>query len=307
MQTIRTPEEQFAHTQVAFPYEPRYIEVPDDDAGQLRVATYSAGPADGEVVLLLHGEPSWSYLYRHVMARLAHHGYRAVAVDLVGFGRSDKPTVVGDHTYARHVEWVRAAVVDGLGLSGVTLLCQDWGGLIGLRLVTESPELASRIVVANTGLPTGDHEMPAVWWTFRNAVESAEVLDVGRFVAAGCAKGLKEADRVAYDAPFVDEAAKVGPRAMPLLIPTKPDDPAAAANRTAWERLAAWDKPFLVAFSDGDPISGPMADIFRTAVPTAAAEPAVVIAGAGHFLQEDAGNELADAVADFIQRHPLAG
>src|SRR3954465_12759133 len=160
MQTIRTPEERFADTAKDFPYVPHYVDVSDGDGGQLQVATYSAGPEDGGVVLALHGEPSWSYLYRHVMRRLAERGLRTVAVDLVGFGRSDKPTEAADHSYARHVEWVREAVVDGLGLSAVTLLCQDWGGLIGLRVVTENPELAARIVVANTGLPTGDHPMP---------------------------------------------------------------------------------------------------------------------------------------------------
>jgi haloalkane dehalogenase len=303
MDVIRSSQDRFSATVAAFSYPPHYVDVADGDGGQLRVATYSAGPPDGETVLLLHGEPSWSYLYRHVMARLAERGLRSVAVDLVGFGRSDKPAAMADHTYARHVEWIREAVVDQLGLAGVTMLCQDWGGLIGLRVATESPELTSRIVVANTGLPTGDHEMPEIWWLFRQAVESAEVLDVGRFVAAGCANGLSDVDRQAYDAPFADEAAKIGPRVMPMLIPTTPDDPASAANRTAWERLAAWDRPFLVAFSDGDPITGPMADAFRAIVPTAAAEPAVVIAGASHFLQEDAGIALADAVADFIGRH----
>jgi haloalkane dehalogenase len=304
MDTIRTPEDRFTATREAFPYDPCYVEVGDSEGRQLRVATYSAGPADGEVVLMLHGEPSWSYLYRHVMARLAERGLRAVAVDLVGFGRSDKPVAVADHTYARHVEWIREAVVDRLGLSDVTLLCQDWGGLIGLRVVTETPGLAARIVVANTGLPTGDQAMPDVWWMFRQAIETAEVLDIGRFVASGCARGLSDDDRLAYDAPFAEEAAKAGPRAMPGLIPTAPDDPASAANRTAWTRLTEWDRPFLVAFSDGDPITGAMADIFRAAMPSAAAEPTVVIAGAGHFLQEDAGVELADAVADFIDRHP---
>jgi haloalkane dehalogenase len=304
MRTNRTLEERFSATVESFPYPPHYVDVADDDGGQLRVATYSAGPLDGDVVLMLHGEPSWSYLYRHVMTRLAERGVRSVAVDLVGFGRSDKPADVADHTYARHVEWIREAVVDRLGLSSVTLLCQDWGGLIGLRVVTETPDLAARIVVANTGLPTGDQAMPEIWWMFRRAVEAAEVLDIGRFVASGCGRGLSDADRVAYDSPFADEAAKAGPRAMPGLIPTAPEDVAAPANRTAWTRLTEWDKPFLVAFSDGDPITGAMADIFRTAVPSAAAEPTVVIAGAGHFLQEDAGVELADAVADFIDRHP---
>jgi haloalkane dehalogenase len=304
VETLRTPDDRFAPTTAAFAYEPRYVEVSDGEGGALRMATYAAGPAEGPVVLLLHGEPSWSYLYRHVMARLAGRGIRSVAVDLVGFGRSDKPSAMADHTYARHVGWVREAVEDGLGLSGVTVVGQDWGGLIGLRLATESPAFAARIVAANTGLPTGDQSMPEVWQMFRAAVEGAEVLDIGRFVASGCRNGLSDEDRQAYDAPFAEEAAKAGPRAMPGLVPTRPDDPASEANRTAWARLTEWDRPFLVAFSDGDPITGAMAGIFRSAVPTAAAEPEVVLTGGGHFLQEDCGVELADAVADFVERHP---
>jgi haloalkane dehalogenase len=304
VETVRTPEDRFAATEKTFPYPPHYVEVDDGEGGRLRVATYTSGPAGGEIVLLLHGEPSWSYLYRHVMARLAERGIRGVAVDLVGFGRSDKPASPADHTYARHVEWVREAVVDRLGLSGVTVVGQDWGGLIGLRLATENPDLAARVVAANTGLPTGDQAMPEVWQLFRQAVETAEVLDIGRFVAAGCRQGLSDDDRFAYDAPFPDEAAKAGPRAMPGLVPTRPDDPASAANRTAWGRLGGWERPFLVAFSDGDPITGAMAAILRSVVPTAAAEPEVVLAGGGHFLQEDCGVELADAIADFVARNP---
>jgi haloalkane dehalogenase len=303
MQTFHTPQARFAATLAAFPYPPHYVEVDDGDGGRLQVATYVSGPAGGDVVLLLHGEPTWSYLYRDVMARLAERGLRAVALDLVGFGRSEKPAAVTDHSYARHVSWVRQAV-ERLGLAGVTLLGQDWGGLIGLRVATEAPGLAARIVVANTGLPTGDHPMPEIWWLFRNAVDAADVLEVGRFVASGCAHGLDDADRLAYDAPFPEEADKAGPRALPGLVPTAPDDPAAAANRTAWQRLSEWQAPFLVAFSDGDPITGPMAELFRAAVPSASQEPEVVITGAGHFVQEDAGTELADAVADFVARHP---
>jgi haloalkane dehalogenase len=305
MRLLRTPEERFEATREAFPYDCRYVEVDSGEGERLRVATYAGGPDDGEVVLLLHGEPTWSYLYRHVMAGLVERGIRAVAVDLVGFGRSDKPSSPADHSYARHVGWVREAVESGLGLSAVTVVGQDWGGLLGLRLAVESPSLAARVVAANTGLPTGDLSMPDIWWTFRRAVESAATLDVGRFVEAGCVRGLADADRAAYDAPFPDEEMKAGPRAMPGLVPTSPDDPATTANRQAWERLRTWDRPFLVAFSDGDPITGAMAPVLRSSVPTAAAEPAVTIENAGHFLQEDAGHDLAAAVADFIGRRPV--
>jgi haloalkane dehalogenase len=276
--------------------------VPDGEAGTLRMAYVDTGPADGPVALLLHGEPTWSFLYRHVLRVLADAGVRAVAPDLVGFGRSDQPTAVGDHSYARHVEWTRALVLDHLDLRDVTLVGQDWGGLIGLRLVAEHPDRFARVVAANTGLPTGDRDMPAVWWEFRRAVEKAPVLDVGRLVASGCARGLDDAARAAYDAPFPDEASKAGPRAMPLLVPTRPDDPATGANRTAWEVLARWDRPFLTAFSDGDPITGAMAPILRRLVPGTAGLEHPVVAGAGHFLQEDAGEELGRIVAAFMGR-----
>lgn len=299
MDVLRTPESRFDDL-TAFPVEPHYTEVPDQDGGTLRMAWYAAGPPDGPVVLLLHGEPSWSYLYRTVMSRLAREGLRSVAVDLVGFGRSDKPARPQDHSYARHVEWVRSLVLDVLDLQDVTLVGQDWGGLIGLRLVGEHPDRFVRVVAANTGLPTGDHDMPPIWWTFRNAMVDAEVIDVGRFVASGCRRGLSDPDRAAYDAPFPDPSFQAGPRAMPLLVPTRPDDPATPANRTAWEALTRWERPFLTAFSDGDPITAAMGPILARSVPGAAGREHPVIADAGHFLQEDAGDELGAVIAAFV-------
>lgn len=299
METLRTTDERFDGL-VGFEHEPRYADVADGDGGSLRIAYVEAGPADGPVVLVLHGEPTWSYLYRDVIDVLSDAGIRSVAVDLVGFGRSDKPTELSDHSFARHVEWVRELAFDVLDLREVTLVGQDWGGLIGLRLVAESPERFARVVAANTGLPTGDVDMPQGWWQFRRAVEGAEVLDVGRLVAAGCLRGLADADRVAYDAPFPEESFKAGPRVLPTLVPTRPDDPAAEANRAAWEVLGQWGKPFLVAFSDGDPITGGAAPILRSLVPGTQGLLHPVIAGAGHFLQEDAGQHLGRVVADFV-------
>ena len=299
MDLVRTPEERFA----ALPgsaHEPRYVEVGSGDGGTLRVAYVEAGPADGEVVLLLHGEPSWSFLWRHVIPELTGAGLRVVAPDLVGFGRSDKPTDPAAYSYAAHVEWVREALFDRLDLTGVTLVGQDWGGLIGLRLVAEHPDRFARVVAANTGLPTGDFDMPEIWWQFRRAVEGAETLDIGRLVAAGCVHGLSEAARAAYDAPFPDESYKSGPRAMPLLVPTRPDDPATEANRAAWAKLQAWDRPFLVAFSDQDPITGAMAPVLKKLVPGTTGLDHPVITGAGHFLQEDAGQQLGRVVAEFM-------
>jgi haloalkane dehalogenase len=297
---LRTPEDRFSDLP-GFDHEPRYADVPDGEGGALRMAWVEAGPADGPVALLLHGEPTWSFLYRHVMRELADAGIRAVAPDMVGFGRSDKPAAVVDHSYARHVEWMRALVLDVLDLREVTLVGQDWGGLIGLRLVAEHPDRFARVVAANTGLPTGDFDMPEIWWQFRRAVEKAEVLDVGRLVHSGCVRGMAPEVRAAYDAPFPTEAHKAGPRAMPLLVPTRPDDPATEANRAAWAELSGWDRPFLVAFSDSDPITGAMAPILRRSIPGAGGLDHPVVEGAGHFLQEDAGDVLGRLVADFVR------
>ncbi len=306
MEIYRTPEDAFAS--IDWPRagtQTSYAEVADPDGGEpLRLAYVDVVPQgwadDGPVALMLHGEPTWSYLYRDVVDVVSAAGVRCVVPDLIGFGRSDKPLAVGDHTYARHVEWVRALLVDHLDLSAATLVGQDWGGLIGLRLVAEHPDRFAAVVVANSGLPTGDFDMPEIWWQFRHAVEKAPTLDVGRFVEAGCVRGLSDTDRTAYDAPFPTEESKAAARAMPTLVPTRPDDPATKANRAAWEVLQAWDKPFLTAFSDGDPITGAMAPILRKLIPGAAGLDHPTIENAGHFLQEDAGAELGAVVAAFL-------
>ena len=300
MDAYRTPGERFADLP-DFAWPASYAEVADGDGGTLRVAYVDAGPADGPVALLLHGEPSWSFLYRRVIAVLTDSGIRCVAPDMVGFGRSDKPLALEDHTFARHVEWMRELVLGHLDLREVTVVGQDWGGLLGLRLVAEHPDRFARVVAANTGLPTGDFDMPEIWWRFRRAVETAEKLDIGRLVASGCTRPMDEAVRAAYDAPFPEESYKAGPRAMPGLVPTAPDDPATPANRAAWQALTEWTKPFLVAFSDGDPIIGAMGPILQRSVPGAAGREHPVIENAGHFLQEDAGAELGAVVARFIR------
>lgn len=300
MDVYRTPDDRFAALD-DFPYEPRYAEV---DGGRLRMAWVEAGPADGEPVLLLHGEPTWSYLYRTIIPPLADAGLRVVAPDLVGFGRSDKPTDVTDHTYARHVEWVRELVFDVLDLQGVTLVGQDWGGLIGLRLAAEHPDRFARLVASNTGLPTGDHGMPEVWHRFREAVQGAETLDIARFVASGCVRGLDDTARRAYDAPFPDETSKAGPRAMPGLVPYAPDNPASEDNRRAWAALTTSNTPVLVAFSDSDPITGAMGPVLQRSLPGAAGRDHPTVARAGHFVQEDAGPDLAAAVIAFVRDTP---
>jgi haloalkane dehalogenase len=300
MKVLRTPQERFGGLP-GFGYSPRYA-----DVDGLRMAYVEDGPADGEPVLLLHGEPSWSFLYRKVMPVLADAGLRAIAVDLVGFGRSDKPAEPGDHSFARHVEWVRALAFDRLHLAGLTLVGQDWGGLIGLRLVAEHPGRFARVVAANTGLPTGDEPMPDVWLRFREVVRTNPALSVSRLVQSGCQTVLPPEVLAAYEAPFPDPAYAAAVRAMPELVPTSPDDPASAANRAAWRELATWDKPFLVAFSDRDPIPGSMAPVLRKTVPGAAGLDHPVLEGAGHFLQEDAGERLGAVIAAFVQAHPAS-
>ena len=300
MQTLRTPEERFAGLP-EFDYRPQYCDLDDGDGGALRVAWVQDGPDDGDPVLMLHGEPSWSFLYRRMIPVLTAAGHRVVCPDLVGFGRSDKPARREDHSYARHVEWMRALAFDVLELHRVTLVGQDWGGLIGLRLAAEHPDRFGRIVVANTGLPTGDVPMPEIWWRFREAIQNTPTLNIGWFVQSGCRRPMSDAVRAGYDAPFPDDSYCAGPRAMPSLIPTTPDDPAAPANRSAWAALRASPTPMLVAFSDGDPITGAMAPIFQREMRGAQGREHPVIRDAGHFVQEDAGEELAGHIVDFLR------
>jgi haloalkane dehalogenase len=297
MKVLRTPEERFANLP-DFSYQPRYAEL-----GGLRLAYAEVGPDDGDPVLLLHGEPSWSFLYRKVMPVLAAAGLRAIAPDLIGFGRSDKPTAVEDHSYQRHVEWIRAFAFDRLDLTNLTLVGQDWGGLIGLRLVAEHPGRFARVVAANTGLPTGDQPMPDVWLRFREVVRTASQLSVARLVQSGCQTTLPPAVLDAYGAPFPSADYMAAVRAMPNLVPATPDNPASEANRAAWTALSQWTKPFLVAFSDRDPITGGMAPVLKQAIPGAAGLEHPVIEGAGHFLQEDAGEELGRVIANFVANH----
>lgn len=300
MQKLRTPDERFADLP-EFPYVPSYSDIDDGEGGTLRVAWVSDGTDTADPVLLLHGEPSWSFLYHKMIPVLVAAGHRVICPDLVGFGRSDKPTLREDHTYARHVEWMRALAFDVLNLNRVTLVGQDWGGLIGLRLAAEHPERFAGIVVANTGLPTGDFPMPDIWWRFREAIQGLPMIDVGWFVQSGCVRPMTDDVRAGYDAPFPDDAYCAGPRAMPGLVPTAPDDPASAANRAAWAALCESPTPMLVAFSDKDPITGAMADIFRRQMRGAQGRQHPVIRDAGHFLQEDAGVELANHIVEFLK------
>jgi haloalkane dehalogenase len=296
---LRTPDERFADLP-GYPFEPRYTDVSDGEGGGLRAHYLDEGPAGGEVVLLMHGEPSWSYLYRTMVPVLVEAGLRCVVPDLIGFGRSDKPARQEDYSYARHVAWMREALLDNLDLTGITLVGQDWGGLIGLRLVGEHSDRFVRVVAANTGLPTGDRPLTEAFLNWQKFSQESPVFPIGRIVAGGCAVTPPDDVVAAYDAPFPDDAYTAGARIFPSLVPTSPDDPAAAANRAAWETLAQFDKPFLTAFSDGDAITRGGEGVFQRTVPGAKGRSHVTIEGGGHFLQEDKGPELARVVADFV-------
>ncbi len=299
MEALRTPDGAFSSLP-GFPFAPHYVDVDDTEGGRLRVHYLDEGPRDGAVVLLMHGEPSWCFLYRKMIPVLTAAGLRCIAPDLVGFGRSDKPTKRTDYTYERHVAWMRAALFDDLDLRDVTLVCQDWGGLIGLRLVGEHPDRFARVVTANTFLPTGDTDPGEAFRNWQRFSQDVEEFDVGFIVGAGCHDKLSPEVQDAYRAPFPDDSYKAGARQFPMLVPSTPDDPATVANRAAWETLRKWTKPFLTAFSDSDPITRGGDHVFQRDVPGCAGQPHTTIEGGGHFLQEDRGEALADVVVDWI-------
>jgi haloalkane dehalogenase len=294
MEVLRTPDDRFTNLP-GYPFAPHYI-----DADGLRVHYIDEGPRSAPV-LLLHGEPSWSYLYRKMIGVIRAAGHRCIAPDLVGFGRSDKPAARADYTYQRHVDWLRR-VIEGLDLRDITLVCQDWGGLLGLRLVAEHPDRFARVVATNTFLPTGDVPPGPAFFAWREYSQTTPNFHVGGIVKGGCATALSAAVIAAYDAPFPDDSYKAGARQFPLLVPATPDDPAAPANRAAWDVLRRWTKPFLTAFSDADPVTAGGDRIFQREIPGCAGQPHTTITGAGHFLQEDKGEELAGVVVDFIDK-----
>jgi haloalkane dehalogenase len=301
MERLRTSNERFVNLP-DFAFEPNYAEVVDPTGGDaLRMAYLDEGPRDGAVVLLLHGEPSWSYLYRFMIPGLVFAGHRVVAPDLIGFGRSDKPSNREEYTFARHVEWVRELLFDHLDLHEVTFFGQDWGSLIGLRLVAEHPDRFARVAIGNGGLPTGDERMSEAFKSWQDFSQSTPELHVGNIVSGGCTQRLSSDVVAAYDAPFPDETYKEGARQFPTLVPTSPNDPAHDANVAAWAVLSKWEKPFLCCFSDGDAITKGGERKFLATVPGTKGQAHTTIEGGGHFLQEEKGPELAAVLNAFIE------
>lgn len=305
MQILRTPDDRFANLP-GYDFEPHYTEVTavpgDASSGTLRMHYLDEGPHDAAPILLMHGEPTWAYLYRHMIPVLVAAGHRVVVPDLVGFGRSDKPTETSDYTYARHVAWTSELVFDHLDLTDVTFFGQDWGGLVGLRLVAAQPDRFARVCVGNTGLPTGDGKLSDAFLSWQKFSRESPVFPIGNIVNGGTLKELTAEEIAAYDAPFPDDTYKAGARIFPSLVPTSTDDPASADNVAAWEVLDRFERPWLCAFSDGDPVTRGGEGVFQRRVAGAADQPHTTIVGGGHFLQEDKGPELAAVLDEFITR-----
>lgn len=298
-EVLRTPEAGFAKLP-DFAYTPHYT-----DIGGVRIAHIDEGPRDAPTVLLMHGEPTWSFLYRKMIPVLVAAGYRVVAPDLVGFGRSDKPAHKSDYSYLNHVQWM-SAWIQANDLQGVTLFCQDWGSLIGLRMVAGAPERFARIVLANGGLPTGMEKVPRAFKIWRAFSMYSPWFPIGRIVKTGCVAGLSPQEVAAYDAPFPSSRYKVAARVFPGFVPTTPQDPERQNNERAWEMFKRWDKPFLTLFSNRDPVTRGGYKIWQQLVPGAQGQPHAITRNAGHFLQEDKGVEVAHAIAAFMRITPVA-
>ena len=295
MAALRTPESRFANLP-DYPFAANYCEL---SLGGLRMHYVDEGPREANPVLMLHGEPTWSYLYRHMIPLVAAAGSRVIAPDLIGFGKSDKPSELNDYSYANHMAWLTNLIVQ-LDLRNITLFCQDWGSLLGLRLAAEHPDRFAAIVVGNGMLPTGDQAMPKAFKIWKNFALYSPWFPISRIVASGCFNALSADERAAYDAPFPSSRFKAGARAFPRLVPTTPNDPATGANRAAWQVLELWQKPFLTCFSKGDPITRGGDIYMRARIPGAKGQPHITVRG-GHFLQENSPKELSEAINALVK------
>lgn len=333
MEFKRTPDERF-ESLVDYAFQPHYLEVDDTEGGKLRIHYLDEGAPDGDVILLMHGQPVWSYLYRHMIPPLVDAGFRVIAPDLVGFGRSDKPTRPEDYTYARHVTWMSDWLTQ-LDLRDVTVFFQDWGSMIGLRLVAAFPERFSHVVLANGALVAGPvpkefadplkqaySELPVVradqleerfrdtsgipgilyWRKF--CAESPEILRPGDAVldSVSSQSQFTDAEKAAFNAPYPDETYLAGARRFPSLIPLFHDEPEVEENRAAWEVLKQFDKPFMCAFSDDDPVTAGGDKAFQDSVPGCQGVEHRTITGAGHFLQHEQPGQCVQAILDITGR-----
>lgn len=297
MPVVRTPEDRFENLP-DYPFQSHYVDIPDDVHGPLRMHYVAEGPENGPITLLLHGEPSWSYLYRHMIPPLAKTGARVIVPDLIGFGKSDKPTNIKDYSYEGHLAWL-TAFLDALNLQDITLFCQDWGGLLGLRLVANQPERFARVMAANTALASPGQQVPGIFKAWRAFATYSPWFPIGGIIKRGSYKPLSDGEVAAFDAPFPNARYKAGARAFPALVPIAPG-PDMSACAKAWEVLEQFDKPFATAFGNKDPMLGQAWRMFAERVPGAKDQDHSPTKGAGHFLQNDAGAELANRLAGFM-------
>ena len=296
MNILETPSERFENVP-DYPFAPNFVEV----GPGLNMHYVAEGPEAGEVVLLLHGEPSWSFLYRKMIPLFVEAGYRVYAPDLIGFGKSSKPSEMSDYSYQSHVDWTHA-FLQKLDLTGINLFCQDWGGLIGLRLAAEDGDRFARIVAGNTGMPTGDQEMPEAFLQWQKFSQTVPELPVGTILQNATVRELSAAEIAAYEAPYPDASYQAGAKIFPSLVPTRPDDPASEANRAAWKKLREWKKPFLTLFSDSDPVTKGGEGVLKKLIPGTQGQDHHIIEAGGHFLQEDKGEEIAERMIGFMKR-----
>lgn len=292
MEKLRTPDQRFDDLP-DYPFTPHYAEL----SSGMRLHYVDEGPCDARPVLMMHGEPSWSYLYRKMVPPVAKAGFRAIAPDLIGFGKSDKPTKTSDYSYTNHVNWM-LDWFDSLDLKDVVLFCQDWGGLIGLRLVASRPDRFAAVIAGNTMLPTGERTPPDAFLAWQKFSQSVPEFPTGNILQGATVRALNEAEIAAYDAPYPDESYKAGARIFPALVPTAPDQDGAADNREAWKLLETWEKPFVTCFSDEDPVTKGGDILFQKRVPGTKGQPHRTIRKGGHFLQEDQPQELADLIIE---------
>ncbi|MEL6687734.1 MAG: haloalkane dehalogenase [Pseudomonadota bacterium] len=276
-----------------YDFAPNYAQVGED----LRLHYVDEGPRDGQVVVMMHGEPSWSYLYRNVIRPVAAAGFRVIAPDLIGFGKSDKPTELSDYSYSAHVAWM-LEWFDSMKLENVLLFCQDWGGLLGLRLVAARPDQFAAVVAGNTMLPTGEHPAGEAFLKWQAFSQNVPEFPTGNILQGATVRTLSDDEVAAYDAPYPDETYKAGARIFPALVPTSPDQDGAADNREAWKVLSQWTKPFVTCFSDQDPVTAGGQKVFQKLIPGTKGQPHRDIKQGGHFLQEDQPKELAELILE---------
>jgi haloalkane dehalogenase len=296
MPILRTPDKCFS-TLKDYPFAPNYVMIDD-----LRMHYVDEGNSSGKVILLMHGEPTWSYLYRNIIPVLASQGYRVIAPDLIGFGKSDKPSELTDYSYKNHVDWI-AKFIQTIDLQNITLFCQDWGGLIGLRVAAENPDLFAGIIASNTGLPTGDQAPNDAFKQWQIFSQTVPVFPTGMIVNGGCVNKLSADEIAAYDAPFPEEKYKAGARIFPKLVPSTPDDPASADNRKVWQTFMTWQKPFLTCFSDSDPITKGADAVFQKLIPGTEEQEHTTITAGGHFVQEDQPEQIAQIILEFMRKN----